>query len=131
MMRPLYAWFPAICLLLVTSCGQKKEAALLLDEQVMGKVLFDMLQADAFSENFLHRDTLNKNKNTAVLQDQVFNLHHISREDFQNSYRYYSAKPKQMSRILDSVLALSERSRSNMMMERYSGSKAQVEPAAE
>lgn len=118
-------------LLLLLSCSQPKETGKVLDEQVMSRVLFDMLQADAFQEHFVLSDSLHKRKTSLALQDQLFRLHQITRDDFRVSYRYYADRPRQMSRILDSLLARAEHSRSALMMERYSGSKAPVEQAGE
>ena len=124
-------WFMMGCLLLLFSCRQQEETGNILGEDQMGRVLFDMLQADAFSENFLIKDSLRKNSTTATLQDQIFSLHQITRDDFRASYQYYAGRPRKMSRILDSLLARAEHSRSALMMERYSGSKAPVEQAGE
>lgn len=121
----------AIPLLLLFSCSRPQEKGRVLEEQEMSRVLFDMLQADAFHEHFILSDSLHKRKTALALQDQLFSLHHITRDDFRVSYRYYSDRPRQMSRILDSLLARAEHARSALMMERYSGSKAPVEQAGE
>ncbi len=130
-MRLLNRLFIMGCLLLFFSCRQQKETGNILGEDQMGRVLFDMLQADAFSENYLFKDSLKKNSTTAALQDQIFSLHQITRDDFRASYQFYAGRPRKMSRILDSLLARAEHSRSAMMMERYSGSKVPVEQAGE
>ncbi len=110
-----------IVLVLLMSCSGRQTEGRILEEDQMGAVLFDLLQADAFSENFLRKDTLTRNSQTARLQQQVFSIHGITRADFEASYRHYSEEPRRMSRVLDSLLSRSERSRSQMMMERFSG----------
>ena len=112
------------------SCGDKPrgEKAMLLSTEKMQQVLWDILQADAFTQNFIKPDSTKKELiENAALQKKIFELHKISREDFYYSYNYYSAHPEVMKMILDSVSAKAERDRTKIIMERYGGTK----PAAD
>ncbi len=121
----------ALSTCLLFACRGSKRDGIILEENTMGKVLFDLLQADAFGEQYLRLDSQAKNTRIVAMQQQVFELNRISKEDFQKSYQYYSSNPKSMSRILDSIVSRSERSRSVLMMQRYSNSKQPIEPAGE
>ena len=117
----------SLCAYLLLSCANDGPKGTVLKEEAMGRVLFDLLQADAFSEQFLGADSLGRSKKVIALQEQIFSLHNISQADFQASYSYYAGNPTLMTRILDSIVSRSEQSRSVMMMERYSNSKQPLE----
>ena len=93
----------------------------------MQAVLWDVLQANAFTQNFIARDSsADDSLQNAILQEKIFVLHKISREDFYTSYRYYMDKPGDMKKILDSVVAKAERNRTKIMQERYARPAATV-----
>ena len=115
-------------ILILSSCGDKKKETRLLTTKEMQLVLWDMLQAEAYTQNFLKKDT-SKNGlvENAALQKKIFELHKISREDYNASYSYYNAHPNEMKIILDSVTALAERNRNKTMQERYGKEKIVAE----
>jgi len=111
--------------LLLWSCsGRQQEAGKVLDEKKMQAVMWDMLQAEAFTQNYIK---INKSKNdtleNAALQKKIFSLHKISRADFYTSYSYYASQPDVMRKILDSINANAQRDRNKIMSERYGGIK--------
>jgi len=107
---------------IIASCRSGPAKGVLMDKVKMQAVLWDMLQAEAFTQNFIRKDS-SKNEvlEAAVLQKKILELHKVSREDFTASYDYYSARPEVMKAILDSVSAKAERDRSKIMMQRYGG----------
>jgi hypothetical protein len=121
----LSSFFLAVSIL---SCQNKNQAAegKIISTQIMQQVLWDMFQAEAFTDHYLKVDTT---KNVAVenasLQQKIFDLHKINKADFYRSYNYYIARPDIMRPMLDSITARAERERSKVMQERYSGSHAQ------
>ncbi len=118
----LFCWC-AFLLVLVQACGGKKENNILSPE-TMQAVLWDVLQADAFTQNYIKaKGSKNDSIENAGLQQKIFQLHKISRQDFYNSYNYYAARPEEIRRILDSISARGERDRSKIMQERYGGTK--------
>ncbi|MEN9569549.1 MAG: hypothetical protein RL172_780 [Bacteroidota bacterium] len=109
-------------LLLATSCSSDKGKV--LSPQKMEVVMWDFLQADTYTEFYLKKDSsINATLKNAALQQKVFELHKISKEDFYKSYQYYNNKPEEMRMILDSVSAKAERKRSMMMERKYSNPK--------
>jgi hypothetical protein len=116
--------------LLLYACGSKEKEGQgrLLDEKKMQAVLWDVLQAGAFTQNFVAKDsTLDDSVENAALQKKIFGLHKITREDFYYSYNYYSLKPHAMKKILDSIVAAAGREKDKIMIERYGGSKQKLE----
>jgi len=110
------------------SCNDKKPEGKVLPKEKMQAVLWDVLQADAFTGNFIKKDSSkNEGAENASLQKKIFELHKISREDFTTSYDYYSSHPEQMKIMLDSMSAKAERDRNKIMKERYEGMKTAVE----
>ena len=117
----------SICLVIsLLSCGDKNGIAKgkIISNDKMQEVLWDIFQADAFTEKYIKTDT-SKNAivQNAALQQKVFELHKISREDFNTSYNYYSTHPDLMRTLLDSISVKAERKRGQMMKDRYSGKK--------
>lgn len=114
-----------LCLCLtafIVSCSGNEGKGTLLSTAKMQDVMWDMLLADAFTEKYLKTDSSKKElKQNAALQQKIFELHKISREDFYKSYRYYNNHPDIMRIILDSINIKAEQERSGLMMERYSG----------
>jgi hypothetical protein len=95
-----------ICLAVCIGACHNKNAvpAGILEKNQMQGVLWDIMQADAFTNFFIKKDA-SKNPviENAKLQEQIFAMHHISREDFYKSYNYYKEHPGMMVAILDSI----------------------------
>lgn len=129
-MRVLVTGIFIFSFVLLYSCGdkQKDRKGEILSTGKMQVVLWDMLQADAFTQNFIKRDS-SKNVlvENAALQKKIFELHKINREDFYTSYDYYTMHPDIMKIILDSIAVKAERDRGKLMKEKYGGKKPLTE----
>lgn len=101
-------------------CDKSSKGKLLAADK-MQTVTWDILQADAYAELYIKTDSL-KNFTTekAALQQKVFDIHKIGKEDFYYSYDYYNARPDVMRVILDSVSAKAERNRNTIVQKKYS-----------
>lgn len=87
-----------------SACRQELPAGVLPPEK-MEKVLYDYLSADVYVYEYLSRDSsVSEEAESARLQQQVFEKHKISREDFYRSYRYYIQHPEQMRAVIDSLV---------------------------
>ena len=116
--------FVTICMvMMLAGCSVDDQS----DKGVMPKekmqlVMWDIIAASSFTDQYIKKDSL---KNPALenskLQQQIFALHHITREDFTKSYNYYLAHPDMMRTILDSITARGDRDRSKMFEKRYNG----------
>lgn len=97
------------CLFLM-SCDQNKLPADVISKNKMELVFWDYVQADVFVKDFVSLDTTkNPEKENALLQEEVFKKHGITREDFNKSYKYYVTHEKLMTALLDSISAKQQR----------------------
>lgn len=101
-------------LVIMLSCGSReKEPAGILKPAQMQAVLWDFIRADAFTTEFIARDSAkNAVEENLKLQQEIFSIHHISKEDFYRSYDYYKKNSRQMKTIMDSMISQAERDRS-------------------
>ncbi len=96
-----------------SACNNKdKVPAGILPKDQMQSVLWDVMQAESFTNirSNTKSDTLiNSVLEDAKLQERVFGIHHISREDFYKSFSYYKEHTDLMMAILDSMTAQESR----------------------
>ncbi|HMO62707.1 MAG TPA: DUF4296 domain-containing protein [Ferruginibacter sp.] len=125
MIRQLFILITAgLFLYACTSKGNGK----LLGINKMKEVMWDVLQADVFVDNFVKIDTTKNAADESVkLLQQVFALHKIQKEDYAFTYEYYRNNPDKMKVLMDSVSAYAETKRRDMIMQRY---EKQAAPAA-
>jgi hypothetical protein len=97
-------------LLLITIClaacsQETKIPKDILPTEKMQAVYWDYLQADAFANDFVRRDTTkDPNLENAKLQIQLFKLHKVSKEQFYKSYDFYVNHNELMKDMLDTML---------------------------
>lgn len=98
-------------LLLLSCSGSEKEPEGVLPEKKMQAIVYDMMRADQFLANFVfNRDTsLDRQKESIQLYSRIFRSHAVTRDEFQKSMDYYSARPDLLKILMDSVSALSLR----------------------
>lgn len=96
-------------------CNNTTETRDILKKEKMQDVLWDFIQADAFTTGFIKKDS---GKNAAIenakLQQQIFAVHHITKEVFYKSYAWYSKHYDIMRTMLDSISAKAERDKNKM-----------------
>ena len=102
-----------ICLLFFSPACSKKDKipADVLGKEKMENVLWDMIQADRFAAQFLLKDSAKRNikEETLMLYEKVFQVHHISRDQFAKSYKYYLSRPDITKVIFDSLATRAQR----------------------
>jgi len=87
-------------------CGKKeKPSGEILPEDKMQAVLWDMMRADHFLNNYMIvKDTSLKKKEASIKQyNQILQIHKISEETFKKSFAYYRSNPKMMWMMMDSL----------------------------
>ena len=77
----------------------------------MENVIWDMVMADEYIQNFVLKDSTKKDVKAErfKLYEQVFKIHNITREQFQKSYQYYSTHPGESKKMFDSLSARANR----------------------
>jgi hypothetical protein len=74
-----------------------------LNKDTMQAVLWDVIQSESFTVQFIKKDTLkNPSAENAKLQQQIFAIHKIS-------YNYYTGHSELMRALLDSMTSKGER----------------------
>ncbi|MEO6538886.1 MAG: DUF4296 domain-containing protein [Ferruginibacter sp.] len=105
-----------IILLFFVSCSQNKIPDGILPPQKMQDVLWDYLRADAFTKEYISKDsTKNLQAENVKLQKNLFSMHHITKEEFYNSYDYYLKHNNKMKVLLDSMIATKTREKLKYM----------------
>jgi Domain of unknown function (DUF4296) len=101
------AWLIIIIIsFLVTACKNKNKIPRhVIPQNKMQEVLWDMMRADQFLNEFiLNRDSgLDKAAERVKMYNKVFSIHHISREQFNKSFRYYKDHPSIFKVMMDSI----------------------------
>ena len=105
---------------LLWSCGGKhRDDTKLLPKEKMQAVMWDILQANSYTQLFVRKDSiLNPSVENMKLQQKIFEIHNVTRERFFNSYDYYATKPELMKGLIDSAIALGEREKIRMYEKR-------------
>jgi hypothetical protein len=100
-----------LSLVILFSCENKQtEPAGILKPAKMQAVLWDVMRADAFTTEFVKKDSSkNDVEENLKLQQEIFAIHHISREDFYKSYEYYKKNSAQMKTVIDSMISEAEK----------------------
>lgn len=100
-----------LSLFLVTSMGCKeKTPSGILEPERMKAVLWDVIKADAFTNEFIKKDSSNDAvKENVKLQQQIFAIHKISKKEFYDSYGYYKTNTVLFKNMLDSMVVQAER----------------------
>ena len=95
-----------ISTLFLFSCGNKNAIPKeILKPEKMQAVLWDVLRADVFTNDFIKKDSTKKPEQELVkLQQQIFTIHKVSKEEFYRSYDFYKTHPEIMQPMLDSMI---------------------------
>lgn len=117
-----------ICIAFLFSCGDNSGVPSgIIKPAKMQLVLFDILRADAFVFDFVKKDSAKKPAAENVkLQQQIFAVHKVTKEEFYKSYDFYKAHPDLMQPLLDSMISKATRDK---YMKTKSGNASTVPPA--
>jgi hypothetical protein len=70
----------------------------------MRKLMWDLMRADAYVTHFIMKDSSQDQKaKSAVLYEQIFNIHSTTQEAFKKSLAFYQSRPDLMKAIGDSL----------------------------
>lgn len=109
----------------LVSCTDKdKIPSGVLPQEKMEKVLWDMIQAERYTNTFLKDSTHNLKEETFKLYAQVFSIHNVSKDQFIKSYKFYMSRPDIARPMFDSLATKANRRREEMY-------KAKSQPATQ
>jgi hypothetical protein len=91
----------------LAACNNDKRPKDLIPEPKMERVIWDMVQADEFIQNYVMKDSakVNVNAERYKLYEKVLSLHNITKEQFKKSYEYYASRPGDTKLLFDSLSA--------------------------
>ncbi len=99
-----YALITLFTLVLV-SCSKSKVPKGILKPEKMQAVFWDYIRADVYANEFVRRDTSkNAELENTRMQQQVFQLHKVTKKEFYDSYEYYLKHQELMKGMMDTML---------------------------
>ena len=106
-------------LLLLAACSDRAGVPKnIIPPDSMQKIMKDVIMATEYSTLYLSKDSLKKDKVKANqdLLEAVFQIHHISKESFRESLRFYQSRPDLNKIIFDSLSAYANRHRQELYL---------------
>ena len=84
----------------------------------MQKIMKDIIEAEQYSAQFISKDSTKRDKVKAnqELMEVIFQVHHITREEFKNSLSFYESRPDLNKKIFDSLVADANRRRPELYL---------------
>lgn len=107
-----------VCILLIAlSCSDNKKIPdHILKPEKMEAVLADVMMADALNQERIIRDSLlYLSKENVSYFKKIFQLHAVTKDEFEKSIQFYTKRPDLLRAIIDSVSAVV--SRKNKLLE--------------
>ncbi len=100
-----------VALLLLAACtNQAKIPADVIQGEQWKLVLWDMIQAERFAQQFIRDTAMSvREQKKFELYGQVFAIHGISKEEFISSMKFYLKRPDLSSVVFDSLAAYGDR----------------------
>jgi len=92
-----------------------------LSPKEMQAVLNDVFRADELANIYNNKDSLyKKTDKRSELYQTVFKIHHISKEQFRESFQFYQSRPDLLKPILDSLQSQNNRLTKTDSLKRFS-----------
>lgn len=91
---------------LITSCGSREALPKdVMPREKMQAVMYDLMRSTEFLNTYVFSkdSTINKQAEGQKWHDKIFEIHKISRADFERSFAYYKAHPDLMRIVMDSL----------------------------
>ncbi len=97
-------YFIFVFILFFIGCKNEKVPEGVLPVKQMQSVVWDIVRADVLANYRYDRDTsLKRTTYRTDLYQQVFSIHHITKQQFKRSFQYYQLHPTLWQPILDSL----------------------------
>ena len=111
----LSVYWVMVLIVLFSSCSENNDTPKdILSFDKMKLVLWDDTKAQVYAKEILSRDTMiNDTFWYAAMKEKILQHHHISKEQYEKSYRYYSLHPDLFIRLTDSIQKLQVQSFKN------------------
>ena len=108
---------PVFLCLALFSCLQSEKD--ILSEDKMEKILWDLTQADVFTQDFISKDSAkNLTLENFKLQQKIFAKYKTDRKTFYRSYDYYLKHDELLKPLLDSMVVKNGRIRETLRLKK-------------
>lgn len=102
-------------MLILVSCSGEKIPSGIIAPVNMKKIMFDLMKADNYVNNYVLKDTtLTSKQQHFKYYQQVFTIHKTDKKTFYNSLTYYQQHPDINKALFDSILTYANRERDVM-----------------
>ena len=94
-----------LTLLVFSGCIDKNKVPDgVLGQQQMRLVMWDLMRADEFVNDFVIKDSTKDRKTESIkLYEKIFALHNTSQEEFRKSLTFYESRPDLLKTVTDSL----------------------------
>lgn len=106
-----------VCVLIITSCSDNQKVPKdIIQKDRMQAIMWDMIQADRYTNEFLPKikDSLYDKTDVLKVYQNVFNIHGITKDEFLKSYKFYLDHPDIAKVMFDSIASQAERRRAEI-----------------
>lgn len=94
----------------LVSCRSHNEY--ILHPDTMKVVMWDLMKVDEAYTRMTIKDSLHLLKNEGFrMYEEVYALHHITKKQFDSTYKYYESHPVEFKELLDSLENYAQRER--------------------
>ncbi len=98
-------FFAIIIVPMMLSCNSNLPSGI-LEQEKMESILWEQMQADAFTREFVVKDTTKKmNEENLNLQQKIFAKYKTDKETFYKSYKYYLNNNEILKPLFDSIVS--------------------------
>ena len=113
-MKLLFLVFLSLALF---SCKQTERDILSKDK--MEKILWDLTEADVFTQDFISKDSSkNLTLENLKLQQKIFAKYKTDKKSFYRSFKYYLKHEELLKPLLDSIVVKNGRERENIRLKK-------------
>jgi hypothetical protein len=108
--------FGMILFCLCACSGERGAPKKLIPQKKMEDIIWDMTQADQFATQYLKKDSSvhNLKAETMKMYDEIFAIHHVTKDEFKENFQYYTSHPELTKMIFDSLFARGTRERGDI-----------------
>ena len=99
-----------VCILTFISCGKKQNTpAYVLSPLKMRLIFTDAFKADEMAGYYMIHDTTYSGlKKHVEMYNTIFQIHHVTKDQFKRSLEYYEAHPVLLKAMLDSIQIITD-----------------------
>ncbi len=110
-----------ILLLFCVSCTNRYDVPSgIIQKDKMGDIMWDLIQAQTFAKEVHNKDTsLSLSKTSLTFTEQVYRVHHISKKEFDESYKWYQSRPDILRVVFDSLYTQKQRDNVRFIQKKY------------